>query len=130
MSNYLRTHELWPASIYEPIKNLIQKIQVQDYSGGPVVKNPPSNARVASLIPRWVTKISHASRQLSLCTIPREEAYVPQMKSLCIAAKTQCSPPQKTKTHTQVQLVTAKMIYVTQNQVQMEWKQSKINTLH
>ena len=53
------------------------------------------------------------------------------MKSLCIAAKTQCSPPTKNKnTHTQVQPVTAKMIYVTQNQVQMEWKQSKINTLH
>ena len=82
-----------------------------------MVKNPPSNAKVASLIPRWVTKILHASRQLSLCTIPREEAYVPQMKSLCIAA-----PHQKKKkhTHTQVQPVTAKMIYVTQNQVKME----------
>ena len=32
----------------------------------PVVKNPPSNAGDAGLIPGWGTKDPHASRQLSL----------------------------------------------------------------
>ena len=36
-----------------------------DFPGGPVVKNPPSNARDAGSIPGWGTKIPHAVGQLS-----------------------------------------------------------------
>ena len=32
----------------------------KDFPGGPVVKNPPSNARDVGLIPGWGTKIPHA----------------------------------------------------------------------
>lgn len=53
------------------------------------------------------------------------------MKSPGVAAKTQCSPPTKKNTHTHKYTARyCQMIYVTQNQVQMEWKQSKINTLY
>ena len=37
----------------------------QDFPGGPVVKNPPSNAGEASSIPGRGTKIPHVARQLS-----------------------------------------------------------------
>ena len=37
----------------------------QDFPGGPVVKNQPSNAGGAGSIPGWGTKISHATGQLS-----------------------------------------------------------------
>ena len=36
-----------------------------DFPGGPVVKNPPSNAGDAGSIPGWGTKIPHAVGQLS-----------------------------------------------------------------
>ena len=36
-----------------------------DFPGGPVVKNPPSNAGDLGLIPGLGTKIPHASGQLS-----------------------------------------------------------------
>ena len=36
-----------------------------DFPGGPVVKNPPSNAGDTSSIPGWRTKIPHAAGQLS-----------------------------------------------------------------
>ena len=49
-----------------------QKQPYSDFPGGPVVKNPPSNAGVAGSIPgRW-TKISHATWQLSLRMATRE----------------------------------------------------------
>ena len=35
-----------------------------DFPGGPVVKNPPSNARDAGSIPGWETKIPHAVGQV------------------------------------------------------------------
>ena len=38
----------------------------RDFSSGPVVKNPPSNAGVVDLIPGQGIKISHAMGQLSL----------------------------------------------------------------
>ena len=44
-----------------------------DFSGSPVVKNPPPNAGVVSSIPGGGTKISHATRQLSLCDTNREK---------------------------------------------------------
>ena len=37
-----------------------------DFPGGPVVKNPPSNAGDAGSIPGWGTKIPHALGQLSV----------------------------------------------------------------
>ena len=33
----------------------------RDFPGGPVVKNQPSSAGVAGLIPGWEAKIPHAS---------------------------------------------------------------------
>ena len=43
-----------------------------DFPGGPVVKNPPSNARDMGLIPGQGTKIPYASEQLSPHTTTRE----------------------------------------------------------
>ena len=41
--------------------------QHQDFTGGPVVKNPPSNAGGGDSIPGLGTKIPHAKGQLSPC---------------------------------------------------------------
>ena len=41
------------------------KIKSWDFPSGPVVKNPPYNARDAGSIPGWGTKILHATKQLS-----------------------------------------------------------------
>ena len=55
-----------------------------DFPGGPVVKNPPSNAGDASSIPGWRTKIPHAAGQLSPRTATTEPACsgarVPQLE--------------------------------------------------
>ena len=45
--------------------------QSRDFPGGPVVKNPPSNAGNVGSIPGWGTKIPHAAGQLSLHTLER-----------------------------------------------------------
>ena len=45
-----------------------------DFPGGPVVKNPPSNAGNAGLIPGWGTKILHVTGQLSPCATTTEPA--------------------------------------------------------
>ena len=45
-----------------PSELLPQKAFLQDFPGGPVVKNPTANARDMGLIPG---KIPHGSRQLS-----------------------------------------------------------------
>ena len=45
---------------------------------GPVVKNPPSNARDAGLIPGQGTKIPHAAGQLSPCATTAEFARLNQ----------------------------------------------------
>ena len=42
------------------------------FPGGPVVKNPPSNAGDRGSIPGWGTKIPHALGQLSLCAATTE----------------------------------------------------------
>ena len=76
------------------MKSLIKKIQVQDFSGGPVLKNPPSNAGVASLIPHWVTKISHASGQLEKKpTNHKWRAHASQQRP-------SAAPPPKKQQHT------------------------------
>ena len=51
----------------------------RDFPGGPVVKNPPSNAGDTGVIPGRGTKIPHAVGQLSLHT--RSRAQVPQRES-------------------------------------------------
>ena len=56
----------------------------RDFPGGPVVKNPPSNAGDASSIPDRETKIPHAAGQLSPHTTTtelmrlNERAHMPQ----------------------------------------------------
>ena len=58
-----------------------------DFPGGPVVKNPPSNAGDADSIPGWGTKTPHAEGQLSPRATTTEPAcsgaHVPQLESLC-----------------------------------------------
>ena len=41
---------------------------IRDFPGGPMVKNPPSNAGDTASIPDLEAKIPHAQRQLSLHT--------------------------------------------------------------
>ena len=54
----------------------IQK--TEDFSGGPVVKNPPFNAGDLGSIPGQGTKIPNAVRQLSPHVTTRE-AHAPQL---------------------------------------------------
>ena len=67
-----------------------------DFPGDPVVKNQPSNAKVARLISRWGTKIPYVSGQLNL--------HISMTATLCIrekiphiATKTQGSQKKKKK---------------------------------
>ena len=66
-------------------KNAIETDQSKDFPGGPVVKNPPSNAGDTGSIPGQGTKISHAMGQLSPCATTREPthsgAHVPQLET-------------------------------------------------
>ena len=69
------------------------KISRRDFPGGPVVKNPPSNAGDAGSIPGRGTRIPHAVGQLSLHATTTEPtcsgAGAPQLeKSLCDTTKT------------------------------------------
>ena len=88
--------------------NYSSKVKERDFPGGPVIKNPCSNAWDPGSIPSWETKIPHAAGQLSLCAATTEpahpKAHVPQLekpshtatgeslhtptKSLCAAMKT------------------------------------------
>ena len=45
-----------------------QESQAWDFPGGPVIKNPPSNAGDMGSIPVWGTKIIHAVGQISTST--------------------------------------------------------------
>ena len=66
-------------------KNTNSKRYVWDFPGGPVVKNPPSNAGDMGLIPGRGTKIPHATGQLSLHAATTEpahsRAHMPQLLS-------------------------------------------------
>ena len=56
---------------------------MRDFPGGPVVKNPPSNAGDASSIPGRGTKIPYAAGQLSLCSgacTPQQRFRVLQLR--------------------------------------------------
>ena len=56
---------------------ILERWETRDFPGGPVVKNPPSNARDAGLIPGGRTKIPHAAGQLNLCTTTRAKPRSP-----------------------------------------------------
>ena len=47
-----------------------------DFPGGPVVKNPPSNAGDVGSIPGWGTKIPHDAGQLSPCAATTEPVHL------------------------------------------------------
>ena len=49
-----------------------QKWPVREFSGGPVVKNQPSDAEDIGSIPGWGIKIPHATGQQSLCIATAE----------------------------------------------------------
>ena len=49
------------------------EIWLGDFPGGPGVKNPPTNAGDAGLIPGRVTKITHAAGQVSSRATTREK---------------------------------------------------------
>ena len=70
---------------YDKTKNKAeqQNCTAGNFPGGPVVKNPPSNAGDAGSISSRGTKIPHATRQLSPCAITEE--------TLQAITKTQCS---------------------------------------
>ena len=73
----------------------IFKRKCWDFSGGPEVKNLPSNARDMVLIPGPGTKISYALRQLSLhATTRKGSASQPRVHVL------QCRPSWKTNKYT------------------------------
>ena len=55
-------------------------IVLRNFPGGPVVKNLPSNAEDAGLIPGQGTKIPHATGQLSPHVATRESAQ-PKIKT-------------------------------------------------
>ena len=48
---------------------------MRDFPGGPVVKNPPSNAGDAGSIPGQGAKIPQSMRQLSPCTATTEPVH-------------------------------------------------------
>ena len=53
----------------------MSKSPSRDLPGGPVVKNPPSNAGDVGSIPGPGTKMSHATGQLSPRAATRESAH-------------------------------------------------------
>ena len=72
--------------------------EIRDFPGGPVVKNPPSNAGYVDSISGLGTKIPHAAGQLSPCVqlqsmqaTTREKPVCPNEKILHAAAKIPCN---------------------------------------
>ena len=68
-------------------REIKKMIPFRDFPGGPVVKNPPSNAGDVGSIPGRGTKIPHAMGQLSLLAATTEPAcsgaHVSQLESTC-----------------------------------------------
>ena len=63
-------------------KNIVYlKWKIEDFPGGPVVKNPPSNAEDMDLIPGQGTKIPHTPGQLSPSCATSREVHAPQLLS-------------------------------------------------
>ena len=70
-------NSLLSIELKEDIKKLTTKITFKiqhlgNFLDGPVAKNPPCNAGDSGSTPGQETKISHARKQLSLCTATRE----------------------------------------------------------
>ena len=63
---------VWSPFTYTLVSFYMVKIVMRDFRGGPVVKNPPSNAGDTSSIPGQGSKILHSTEQLSLCATTRE----------------------------------------------------------
>ena len=55
--------------------SIIKKNIYMEFSGGPVVKNPPCNAGTVGWTPGWGIKIPHATRQLSPHTSTTEPSH-------------------------------------------------------
>lgn len=52
-----------------------QKWLVREFSGGPVVKDQPSDAEDIGSIPGWGIEIPHATGQQSLCITTAESVH-------------------------------------------------------
>ena len=66
------------------ILNIFIKMSLtRDFPGGPVVKNPPSNAGDAGSIPGRGTKIPHATWQLRPCATTTELVRHTREKPTC-----------------------------------------------
>ena len=78
------------------------EVEARDFPGGPVVKNPPSNAGDKGSIPGWWTKVPHGTGQLSLCATTREARMLqllsPGTYNLCSPAG-EALAPQLAETH-------------------------------
>ena len=86
-------------------QGVMYEVEARNLPGGPVVKNPPSNAGDKGSIPGWGTKIPHAVGQLILCATTREahmlqllspctlQPVLPSKRSPCTAtSKSPCAP--------------------------------------
>ena len=62
---FMSEHPHPPLLIFNLSKEISIKPQLQDFPGGPAVKNPPSNAGDSGSIPGQGTEIPHAAGQLS-----------------------------------------------------------------
>ena len=72
-------------------KKLKKKIVRWDFPGGPVAKNPPSNAGDAGSIPGRGTKIPHAAEHLSPRTTTTELARLNQRACVPQTTEPSCS---------------------------------------
>ena len=73
-SNVIRSQFLCPDTYVPPSSIMLYYLVWGDFPGGPVVKNPPSNAGDAGLVLGLGTKIPHAAGKLIPCCpveIPR-----------------------------------------------------------
>ena len=61
--------------VHRLIFQLLKKKIYMEFSGGPVVKNPPCNAGTVGWTPGWGIKIPHATRQLSPHTSTTEPSH-------------------------------------------------------
>ena len=82
---------------YDKTKNKAeqQNCTAGNFPGGPVVKNPPSNAGDAGSIPGLGTKFLHAAGQLSTCVATREALATQHEEPPCIATKESSHPAAK-----------------------------------
>ena len=73
-----------------PLITRSQQITPQDFPGGTVVKNPPSNAGDTGWIPSLGTKIPHAEGQLSPCALEpaRRNKKIPRAAAKILRATT------------------------------------------